>query len=141
MEPTVLAGPVEFSPAEIALIVAVLAAMFVAVMAPGWAVLALRRPPPPQGPAARPRLGRRPCSARIGGLVVCVGVAVADRVRCCTSVGHRSAASSASLAAWAACWAIAYAHQRRRSTFRGRRRASPASPARPAQPTSEGWGR
>ena len=40
MEPTVLAGPVEFSPAEIAFILAVLAGIFVVVMSPGWALVA-----------------------------------------------------------------------------------------------------
>jgi hypothetical protein len=55
MEPTVLAGPVEFSPAEIALILAVMAGIFVAVMAPGWALVAFaaqrRRKTQRPGPA------------------------------------------------------------------------------------------
>ena len=37
MEPTVLAGPVEFTSSEIAMILAVLAGIFVVVMSPGWA--------------------------------------------------------------------------------------------------------
>ena len=74
MEPTVLAGPVEFSPAEIALIVAVLAAIFVALTLPGWAVLSFA--------AYRRRKAQRPGPAwgsavagAVAGIVVCAAVA------------------------------------------------------------------
>lgn len=49
MQPTVLAGPIQFSPADIALILTVLAAAALLVTSPGWLLLAIvfgRRPGP-----------------------------------------------------------------------------------------------
>lgn len=138
MEPTVLAGPIEFSPAEIALIVAVLAAIFVALMTPGWAVLAFA--------ASRRRTAQVPGSAwgaallgAAGGLVVCAGVAaLAGSVL--QSVGFGGGLLGI-LAAWASCWAIAY-RVAPPGTFRRPGSASiQPPPARPTEHTTEGWGR
>jgi hypothetical protein len=41
MKSTVLAGPLEFSAGDIALVLALVACAFVTVMAPGWGVVAL----------------------------------------------------------------------------------------------------
>jgi hypothetical protein len=75
MEPTVLAGPVEFTPAEIAFFLAVLAGIFAVVMSPGWALVAFA--------AHRRRKAQRPGPApgaallgAAGGLVVCGAVSV-----------------------------------------------------------------
>ena len=134
MEPTVLAGPIEFSPAEIAFIVAVLAAMFIAVTAPGWVLLGFA--------AHRRRKAQRPGPAwgsalvgAVGGLVVCVGVA-SLMGSLLSSAGFLGAVFGV-VAAWAACWAIAYAIMPR-STVPG---SDVGSPASPTMPTSEGWGR
>jgi protein-S-isoprenylcysteine O-methyltransferase Ste14 len=127
MEPNVLAGPVEFSPAEIALMIAVLVAIFVAVTAPGWAVLGFA--------AHRRRKAQRPGPAwgaavvgGISGLVVCFGVAsllgaLSD------SLGMLGVVVAV-VASWVACWAIAYA-----ITPRSTVSAPDTSPA------SGGWGR
>jgi hypothetical protein len=134
MEPTVLAGPVEFSPAEIALIVAVLAAIFVAVTAPGWAILGFA--------AHRRRKAQRPGPAwgaavvgGISGLVVCFGVA--SLLGALTGSLGMLGAVVGVVASWVACWAIAYAITPRST------RSAPdtSSPSYPASPTSEGWGR
>ncbi len=137
MEPTVLAGPVEFSPADIALIVAVLAAIFIALMVPGWAVLSFaayrRRRAQSPGPAWGSAL-----VGAIAGLVVCAGVAALTG-SVAQSLGFAGGVLSV-LAAWATCWAIAF-WLAPPSTFRASGSAAPGTPAPPAQPTSEGWGR
>ncbi|MGH8969438.1 MAG: hypothetical protein ACRDV1_05770 [Actinomycetes bacterium] len=125
MEPTVLAGPVEFSPADIALILAVLAAGALLVSAPGWAVLAVvmgRR----KGPGASP--GNR-WRARIGGGLL--GIAVSAAVAALIGVvlnGLDYILVVEVVAGWGACWALAYALLPRESVA-----------DRPA--TTQGWGR
>ncbi len=137
MEPTVLAGPVEFSPADIALIVAVLAAIFIALTAPGWAVLSFA--------AYRRRKARRPGPAwgsavvgAVAGIVVCAAVAAltGSVVHSLGLVGGLVGV----LAGWVSCWAIA-AWLAPPSTFRASGSPAPQASAPPAQPTSEGWGR
>jgi hypothetical protein len=125
MEPTVLAGAVEFSPAEIALIVAVLAAAFVVVTAPGWVVLSVvmgRRS------GATSTAGR--VAARAGGALA--GLAI--------SVGAGSLASLLTggpswwltvPAAWGGCWALAALLHRGRA----------AQPATGRPVNGAGWGR
>jgi uncharacterized membrane protein (DUF4010 family) len=105
MEPTVLAGPVEFSPADIALILAVLAGIFVAVMAPGWALVAFaahrRRKAQRPGPA----LGAALLGAA-GGLVVCCAVSALVGALLGDSLGS-TAGFLAVLGSWATCGAVA----------------------------------
>jgi hypothetical protein len=119
MEPTVVSGPVEFSPADIAAIIAVLAALFIAVTAPGWLVLAIVAG---QRPATTP--GRR-WAMRVGGGLA--GLAI------CAAAAALLAAVGAEgfylgiVGGWAVCWLLA---------ARMRRRAPRTAPAPP-----EGWGR
>lgn len=122
MQPTVLAGPIQFSPADIALILAVLAAAALLVTAPGWLLLAVvfgRRP----GPAATP--GRRR-AARVGGaflgIVIC---GVVSSLVLAVLDGVDGAALVAVLASWGACWAVAAGLRKSESTA----------------PRQEGWGR
>jgi small-conductance mechanosensitive channel len=105
MEPTVLAGPVEFSPADIALILAVLAGIFVVVMSPGWALVAFA--------AHRRRKAQRPGSAAgaallgaAGGLVLCCAVSALVGGLLRDSLGSATG-FLAVLASWAACGAVA----------------------------------
>ena len=136
MEPSVLAGPIEFSPAEIALFVAVLAAIFIAVTAPGWALVGFA--------AQRRRKAHRPGPAwgaalvgAVGGLVVCFAVA-SFAGALLSSVGFLGAVLGVA-ASWAACWAIAYAIMPRPATGA----TDAPSPTYPTSsgPSSEGWGR
>lgn len=130
MEPTVLAGPIEFSPAEIALIIAVLAAAFVVVTAPGWLLLSIvmgRRP----APGATP--GRR-WAARIGGAVLGLALSVAAGSLVNLLLGSVSPVLAV-LAAWCACWALAALLHRRRAP------ATRAAPPGPPAGTGQGWGR
>jgi hypothetical protein len=105
MEPTVLAGPVEFSPADIALILAVLAGIFVAVMSPGWALVAFaahrRRKAQGPGPASGAAL-----LGAAGGLVVCCAVSALVGALLRDSLGSATG-FLAVLAAWATCGAVA----------------------------------
>jgi hypothetical protein len=137
MEPTVLAGPVEFSPADIALIVAVLAAIFIALTAPGWAVLSFatyrRRKAHNPGPASWWAV-----LGAAAGIVVCAAVAALTGP-VLQSVGFAGGVVGV-LAGWVSCWAIAF-WLAPASTFRPSVSAAPEAPASPAQPTSEGWGR
>jgi small-conductance mechanosensitive channel len=129
MEPTVLAGPVVFSPAEIALFVAILAGLFVLVMAPGWALVGVaahrrqraRRPGPAKAAAA---------GGAFGGLLVCC--AVSGLVG---AVGANSGAGVllAVLGSWAACAALAW-------WLAPRARSGAAVRAGHAR-HDEGWGR
>ena len=136
MEPTVLAGPVEFSPAEIALMIAVLVAISVAVTAPGWAVLGFA--------AHRRRKAQRPGPAwgaavigGISGLVVCFGVG--SLLGTLThSLGMLGVVVGV-VASWVACWGIAYAIIPRSSSRSAD--AGPSSSTSPSRPSSEGWGR
>ena len=133
MEPTVLAGPVEFTPAEIAFFVAVLAGMFVVVMSPGMALVGFA--------AHRRRKAQRPGSAvgaallgAAGGLVICCAVSALVGGLLGDSLGS-TAMILAVLASWGSCGAVAL------------RLSSGAEPD-PRQadgsvsaPTDGGWGR
>jgi hypothetical protein len=121
MEPTVLAGAIEFSPAEIALIVAVLVAAFVVVTAPGWVVLAVvtgRRPGPDATPGGR-------WAARAGGALGGLALSVAAGSLVNRLAGEITPVLGV-LGAWAACWTVAAALHR---------------PRRAAPPAGEGWAR
>ena len=105
MEPTVLAGPVEFTPAEIAFFLAVLAGIFVVVMSPGMALVAFA--------ARRRRKAQRPGSAAgaallgaAGGLVLCCAVSALVGGLLGDSLGS-TAMILAVLASWATCGAVA----------------------------------
>ena len=133
MEPTVLAGPVEFSPAEIAFFLAVLAGIFVVVMSPGWAVVAFA--------AHRRRRAQRPGSAvgaallgAAGGLVVCCGVSALMGGLLADSLGSTTGIVAV-LASWAACGAVAL-----RLTPRAEPDSRPAERPVPEN-TDGGWGR
>jgi hypothetical protein len=135
MEPTVLAGAIEFSPAEIALILAVLASLALLVTAPGWVVLGVaagRR----AGPGTSP--GRR-WAARVGGALL--GIALSAGVA--SLVGgllgsFSSAAVVAVLSAWAACWGLAAVLHRSRRPAAGN---SPGAGQASTTTSTEGWGR
>ena len=141
MEPTVLAGAIEFSPAEIALIVAVLIAAFVVVTSPGWVVLAfvMGRLPAP-GATPRRRWAARSAGAA-AGLAISVAAGslvglVLDRVSLLLTVP----------VAWGACWALAaLLHRRAPAPGSAAPVPSPVAPGPmlpPAPPaTGEGWGR
>ena len=105
MEPTVLAGPVEFSPAEIAFFLAVLAGIFVVVMSPGMALVGFA--------AHRRRKAQRPGSAvgaallgAAGGLVICCAVSALVGGLLGDSLGS-TAMILAVLASWGSCGAVA----------------------------------
>ena len=131
MEPTVLAGPVEFSPAEIAFFLAVLAGIFVVVMSPGWALVGFA--------AHRRRKAQRPGSAAGaallgagGGLVICCAVSALVGGLLGDSLGS-TAMILAVLASWGSCGAVAL-------------RLSSRSEPDPRQadgsvPADGGWGR
>ena len=105
MEPTVLAGPVEFTPAEIAFFLAVLAGIFVVVMSPGMALVAFaahrRRKAQRPGPAAGAAL-----LGAAGGLVLCCAVSALVGGLLGDSLGS-TAMILAVLASWATCGAVA----------------------------------
>lgn len=136
MEPTVLAGAIEFSPAEIALVLAVLAALALVVTAPGWVVLGVvtgRR----AGPTAS--TGRR-WAAGVGGalLGIVLSAGVAALVGTVLDQAVSGAVVPAVLATWAACWGLAAVLHRSRPRGAGRPATAVHPPARDA---SEGWGR
>lgn len=141
MEPTVLAGAIEFSPAEIAFFLAVLAAAALIVTAPGWLVLGVvtgRR----AGPSAS--AGRRWASG-IGGALL--GIALSAGVTATFgAVFERfsSAVPMGVLASWAACWVLAAVMRRPAVQPAVRPGERPVPP--PAMPitsdrSQEGWGR
>jgi hypothetical protein len=129
MEPTVLAGPVVFSPAEIALFVAILAGLFVLVMAPGWALVGVaahrrqqaRRPGPAKAAAA---------GGAFGGLLVCCAVSgLVGAVVSSSGAGMLLAV----LGSWTACAVLARWLAPR---------AQSGAAVRPGQGHhDEGWGR
>ena len=133
MEPTVLAGPVEFTPAEIAFFLAVLAGIFVVVMSPGLALVAFA--------AHRRRKAQRPGSAfgaallgAAGGLVLCCAVSALVGGLLGDSLGS-TAAIIAVLASWGACGAVAL-------RLSARAEPDPRQGERPAPAhTDGGWGR
>lgn len=129
MEPTVLAGPIEFSPAEIALVIAVLAAAFVVVTAPGWLVLSIvlgRRPAAGTAPGRRRALRS---GGALAGLAISVGAgSLVNQVL----GGVGGSPVLAVVGAWAACWALAALLRHR-----------PPGAPRPSLPAAsdQGWGR
>lgn len=142
MEPTVLAGAIEFSPAEIALIVAVVIAACIVVTSPGWVVLSIVMGRLP-GPGATS--GKR-WWARIGGALAggAISAAVVSLVE---SVIGFSLLLSVPLA-WTSCWALAaLLHRRRAFTLPARVPSVLTSPVDPGPPpvppttTGQGWGR
>lgn len=141
MEPTVLAGAIEFSPAEVALIVAVLIAAFVVVTSPGWVVLSIvmgRRPAPGA------TQGRR-WAARAGGAAAGLAISVAAGSLVDLVLGRVSLLLSVPVA-WGVCWALA-ALLHRRAPAPGSTAPVPSpvgpGPMPPPVPpaTGEGWGR
>jgi len=130
MEPTVLAGPIQFSPAEIALILAVITVSALVLAAPGWVALAFvvgRRAP--GGSSA----GRR-AAAWAGGALL--GIAVSGGVGAVVAAlldGSDHSVLGMVAAAWVSCWALALALHRPRPP-------APASAGK-ASSTGAGWGR
>jgi hypothetical protein len=117
MEPTVLAGAIEFSPAEIAAIIAVLAALFLAVTAPGWLVLAYAA-------GRRPAPSPRSWARTVGGGLLGIGI-------CCATASMLGAVAHEGVylgivAGWAACWFLAALLSRRATS--------------PATTEPQGWG-
>jgi hypothetical protein len=143
MEPTVLAGPIEFSPAEIAAIIAVLAGLFVVLTAPGWALVAYA--------AHRRRAARGPgrtwpatVGGAVGGLLLSAGVAalVGALVQSVGGIGFLFVV----LAAWAACAVLAWALMRAKPprATPGHRPPPPGAwraPEGDSGSSREGWGR
>lgn len=135
MEPTVLAGAIEFSPAEIALILAVLAAAAVVVTSPGWVVLAyaMGRRVPATAAASRRRW------ARVGGAVLGLGVSFGAASLALAVVDGGVLAGV--LAAWVVCWGLA-ALLHRPASAPAPAPATDPGPAPASRPDStEGWGR
>lgn len=127
----VLAGPVQFSPADIALILAVLAAGYVALTAPGWLVLAVAagRWVPADAPPGR-RWSARVAGA-LGGLALS-GVVYAFTWALLDRVADEIMLPVGTVAAWACCFGLA----------RALRRPGPAGTARRGTGSApEGWGR
>ena len=122
MEPTVLAGAIEFSPVDIALIVAALITAFVVLTAPGWVVLAIvmgRLPVP--GATPRKRWGARVGGA-LAGLAICAGTgSLIGPVLGLPWIVNVPLT-------WGACWVVA--------ALLHRRTPAPVAPA-----TGQGWGR
>jgi hypothetical protein len=117
MEPTVLAGPVEFSPADIAFILALLAGLFLVLTAPGWLVLAVASV---HRCGATASTGRKVASG-VGGALAGIAVsAVLVVASVAVLESFAWAVVPAVVLAWAACWALALAVRR------GARRAHPA---------------
>lgn len=132
MGDTVLAGPVEFSPAEIAAIVAFLIGIFVVVTAPGWASLGFacvrRRRARGAGPVWPAALG-----GSLGGLALSFGI-------CSVLVGLLPGPGVviAVLLSWCACWGLSVALTRDLP----RRTTTPATATTSEVPSPpEGWGR
>lgn len=131
MEHIVLAGPIQFSPADIALILAALAASYVALTAPGWLVLATaagRRVPADAPPGQRwsARVAGALGGLALSGVVYTITWALLDHVmdEIILPVG--------TVAAWVGCFVLA----------RALRRPGPAAPARRETGSApEGWGR
>ena len=132
MDATVLAGPLEFSPADIALILAVLAAAALIVTSPGWVVLAvvMGRRVPATAPASRRRW------ARVGGGLLGMAVSFgASSLAVAVDVGGVLAGV---LAAWVACWGLAALLHRPPSVPA---QTHPAPAPETHQDSTEGWGR
>ena len=122
MEPTVLAGAIEFSPAEVAAILAVLAAVFLAVTSPGWLALGYVL-------GRRHLRSRNRWPARVGGALL--GIALSAAVSAAVGAvldGFEYVVLVAVLASWCVCWSVAFLLRR-----------SAADPGAPS--AQEGWGR
>ncbi len=102
----VLAGPIEFSPADIAAIVAVLAALFVLVTALGWAMLGWAF-----GRRRRTRESGWSCPAVVGGcgagLLLSAGLCAG--ISALLSDAGTAAGVVAVAVSWVACWVLAAA--------------------------------
>jgi hypothetical protein len=117
MEPTVLAGAIEFTPAEIAAIIAVLIGLFLLVTAPGWLVLA-------HAAGRRPAPATRSWPRTVGGAALGIGICSAAAALF-SEVGDQVFLVGI-VAGWVACWGLA-ARLRRRP--------------RVDATATEGWGR
>lgn len=137
MDATVLAGPLEFSPADVALILAVLTAAALIVTSPGWVVMGvvMGRQVPATAPASRRRW------ARVGGGLLGMAVSFGASTLAVALVDNGVLVGV--LAAWAACWGLAVLVHRS-SAPTGPAPApepAPALPPAPGQDSTEGWGR
>ncbi len=132
MEPTVLAGPVEFSPGEIMAIVAVLAVLFVLLTAPGWAMVgwAFRRRRLGRGPGGTGRTWPAVVGGCATGLVLCAGVSAL--VAALVPHTFVSVGLVAVLASWLACWVLAAALNRSAAGGEGAATGTATTP--------DGWG-
>jgi hypothetical protein len=134
MGDTVLAGPVEFSPAEIAAVVAFLIGIFVVVTAPGWAALGYacvrRRRARGAGPVWPAALG-----GSLGGLALSFGVGSV-----LVGLLPGPGVVIAVLLSWCACWALAAVLTRDLPRRAPAPTASAGSSPETASPP-EGWGR
>lgn len=147
MEPTVLAGAIEFSPAEIAAIIAVLAGLFVVLTAPGWLLVAYaaHRRRAARGPG---RMWPAVVTGGLAGLVLCAAVAalLGALVQSLGGAGFILML----LATWAACAAVAWVLMPAKTT-RPTSGPKPPPPGAWGQPgeggpggpgsAPEGWGR
>lgn len=128
MPSTVLAGAIEFSPFDIALILAVLALFFVAVTAPGWVALAASM-------GARSRRGGPRVAASVGGALLGMVVSGLAWALGIALVGQFASYAGVLLSAplgWAGCWGVAVQLRRRRPVDDGNGTTTA---------TGEGWGR
>ena len=134
MQPaTVLAGPIEFSPAEIAFFFVVIALAALAISAPGWVVLgeAARRRAKARGSL---RSGR--AWAWVGGALAGMGVSALVATVMASALGAGDLTGPATVvASWFSCWCLAVALWPARSGPSGPR------PSPTGSGTSEGWGR
>ena len=143
MEPTVLAGPIQFSPAEIAMIVSVLALLFVAVTAPGWVALAVA-----SGRRSRAH-GRRPWGARAAGAMAGLAISVVVTASTVAVFEQHSAAALVGIVdPWAICAALAALLVRHRTPQRQNPAGLPPALDAVDAPTGhdgtssrQGWGR
>ena len=133
MQPaTVLAGPIEFSPAEIAFFFAVIALAALVVSSPGWVALgeAARRRAKAAGSGRRGRVW-----AWVGGALTGMGVSALVAAVLASALGAGGVTSLATVvAAWFSCWCLAVA------VWPTDRRPSPTGSAA-GSGTGEGWGR
>lgn len=120
MQPTVLAGAIEFTPADVAAVLAVLAALFLLVTAPGWLLLAYAAGRRPGASATSARRWATRVGGGLTGIALCSGSAAA------ISALVDEAFVVGIVVGWAACWLLA---------ARLRPRAAAATT------TAQGWGR
>ena len=123
-QPTLLAGAIEFSPLDIAMIIAVLAGAFVIVTSPGWVALAVTLAKRSRANGSRPWVGAV-AGAGTGLVVSAVVAAVVGWLLGVTgSVGMLVAVALA----WLTCWALAAGVSRR-----------PAVPQPTVRPDDSSW--